>query len=68
LDDAIAQYDTALRLKPDDAAAHYYLAVALIQIPGRDEEAKTHLEAALRLQPGNPTARKLLLQIRESKP
>jgi len=55
-------------LKPDDAAAHFNMAVALLQIPGRGDEATAHLETVLRLQPGNETARKILERIRASQP
>lgn len=52
LNEAIAHYETALRLKPDHARAHYSLGVAL-QRAGRPLEAVRHFEAALRLEPDN---------------
>ena len=51
LDDAIAQYEAALRLKPDYAEAHNNLGVALAQMPGRLDDAIAQFEEALRLQP-----------------
>ena len=68
LNDAVAQYEEALRLKPDDAAAHFNLAVALLEIPGRRDEATAHIEAVLRLQPENEPAQKVLARIRASRP
>jgi tetratricopeptide (TPR) repeat protein len=52
LADAIAHYETALRLKPDYAEAHSDLANALAAMPGRSTDAIAHREAALRLKPG----------------
>jgi tetratricopeptide (TPR) repeat protein len=52
LAEAIAHYETALRLKPDYAEAHSYLANALAATPGRSAEAIAHYETALRLKPG----------------
>ena len=40
------------------------LALALLEIPGRTDEAVAHLEAALRLQPGNESARAILARLR----
>jgi tetratricopeptide (TPR) repeat protein len=51
LNDAIAQYETALRLKPDYEEAHTNLGVALANLPGRLHDAIAEFEAALRLQP-----------------
>jgi tetratricopeptide (TPR) repeat protein len=49
--DAIAEYETALRIDPDYGLAHYNLAVALSKIPGRLDDAIDHYRAALRSQP-----------------
>jgi tetratricopeptide (TPR) repeat protein len=51
LPDAIAEYETALRLKPDYAGAHDNLGVAWSKMPGRLNDAIAQLEEALRLQP-----------------
>ena len=48
--EAIAQYEAALRLKPDYAQAHNNLGIALAST-GRGPEAIAQYEAALRLKP-----------------
>src|SRR5207253_145192 len=47
---AIAEYQAALRIQPDDAAAQNNLAASLQQM-GRAREAIPHYEAALKLKP-----------------
>jgi tetratricopeptide (TPR) repeat protein len=66
LDEAIAQFEAALRQRPNSAAVHLDLAVALLQVPGRSGEAVPHLEEALRLQPSLERARRLLDLVRKS--
>jgi tetratricopeptide (TPR) repeat protein len=51
IDDAIAQFQAALRLKPDLPEAHYDLAAALERLPGRLNDAVAQYEEALRLKP-----------------
>ena len=51
LNDAIAQYEEALRLQPDFAGAHNNLGHAWAQVPGRLNDAIAQYEEALRLQP-----------------
>ncbi len=51
LDDAVAQYQEALRLKPDIAETHTNLGSAWSKIPGKQEDAIAEFEAALRLDP-----------------
>ncbi|HUL55005.1 MAG TPA: tetratricopeptide repeat protein [Opitutaceae bacterium] len=53
LDDAIAQYEEALRLKPDYAEAHNSLGFAWAQTPGHLDDARAQFEAALRLDPNS---------------
>jgi tetratricopeptide (TPR) repeat protein len=48
--DAIAHYDTALRLKPDYPAAHHNLGLALMRV-GQHDEAIGHFRQALNLKP-----------------
>ncbi|HTZ20665.1 MAG TPA: tetratricopeptide repeat protein [Opitutaceae bacterium] len=50
LDEAIAHYQTALRIKPDYAEASYNLAEALLR-KGELDEAIVHYQAALQVDP-----------------
>jgi len=50
IEEAIAQYEQALRLQPDDAEAHYNLGNALAKL-GRTPEAIAQYEQALRIKP-----------------
>ena len=52
LNDAIAEFEEALRLKPDSAEAHNNLGLAWAQQPGRLNDAIAEYEEALRLKPG----------------
>lgn len=52
IDEAIAQFHTALRIEPDSSDAHFRLADAL-ETSGRPAEAVTHYEAALRSDPSS---------------
>jgi tetratricopeptide (TPR) repeat protein len=48
--EAVAQYEQALRVKPDSAEAHFYLALALEQTRSV-REAIAHYDQALRVKP-----------------
>jgi len=49
--EAIAEFQAALRIRPDYAEAHYNLGTQLAQIPGRQPEAIAEFQTALRLRP-----------------
>jgi tetratricopeptide (TPR) repeat protein len=49
--DAVAEYETALRIEPEYAAAHYALGVRFGKNPARQEDAIAHYEAVLKLKP-----------------
>jgi tetratricopeptide (TPR) repeat protein len=51
LPDAIAEFETAVRIRPDYAEAHYNLGNALVRMPGRLPDAINEYEAALRSAP-----------------
>ncbi len=58
-EDAIAQYEEALRLKADNPEAHFNLAVAFLRA-NRRNEAAAHFQQVLRLNPANAEARRQL--------
>jgi tetratricopeptide (TPR) repeat protein len=58
--EATAEFQTALRIEPDYADAHYNLGRILAKIPDRWPEAISHLEAALQDQPANAEAHNIL--------
>jgi tetratricopeptide (TPR) repeat protein len=60
MQEAIAQYEDALRIRSDDARIHLGLAIVLLQVPGRESDAVAHLRESLRLQPDNDLARRIL--------
>jgi protein O-mannosyl-transferase len=52
LNDAVAQFEEALRLKPDYAEAHNNLGSVWSEMPGRSNDAAAQFEEALRVRPG----------------
>lgn len=56
MDEAIAEYEEALRLNPRYNQAHNNLGTALVTIPGRMDDAIAEYEEALRLEPNYPEA------------
>ena len=54
---AIAAFEDALRIRPDLAEAHNNLGVVLSQIPGRQADAVAHFREAVRLRPDYDDAR-----------
>ncbi|HXB02187.1 MAG TPA: tetratricopeptide repeat protein [Opitutaceae bacterium] len=50
--DEIAEYQAALRIKPEYAEAHNNLGNALLQVPGRLPDAVAEYKIALRINPG----------------
>ena len=63
LKEAVAQFQAAVRLKPDFADARYNLGVALAHI-GRNPEAMLELEELVRLKPDDAQAREILSELR----
>jgi Flp pilus assembly protein TadD len=57
LPDAVAEYQAALRIKPDFAEVHSILGMTLATIPGRLPDAILEYEAALRIKPDLVEAR-----------
>ncbi len=59
LQDAIAEYEQALRIKPDFARAHYTLGIALVEA-GKVVDAIEHYRQALRINPDYANAHESL--------
>jgi len=55
LDEAIVEYQKALKIKPDGAAIHTHLGISLVQ-QGRLDEAIVHYQQALEIRPDDATA------------
>jgi tetratricopeptide (TPR) repeat protein len=62
----VAEYREALRLDPGSADAHYNLGAALLQLPGRQQEALAEFEMVLRLKP-SPQIRQMVEGLRARK-
>ena len=67
LDEAIPQYQEALRYRPDNPATHLNLGRALAA-RGQTEEAIRHFTEALRLKPDLAEARQALQSLEAAKP
>ena len=67
VDEAIVQYQAALRIKSDYAEAHTNLADALVR-RGRIDEAIAHYRTALTLKPDHPAALNNLAWLRATHP
>jgi tetratricopeptide (TPR) repeat protein len=67
-DEAVREFGAAARLDPDNTAAHFNLAVALLRLGGREGEARTQLQETLRLQPGFTRAREMLAELQKGSP
>jgi Flp pilus assembly protein TadD len=61
-DEAIAQYEKALELEPNQPAIHRNLGMLLARL-GRYDEAKAHLQRTLQIVPTEPAARETLDEI-----
>ncbi len=55
-DNAIAEYEQALQLNPDNVEAHQKLGFLLYHVKGASEEGMAHLLKTLELDPPNPRA------------
>jgi len=66
IDEAISQFQEAIRLKPDDAEAHNNLGTAL-GMKGQTDEAISQFQEALRLKPDYAEARSNLAYALEIK-
>jgi tetratricopeptide (TPR) repeat protein len=62
LPEAVAQYEQALRIKPDYVDAHFNLGLALEKL-GRTPEAIEHYQQALKLRPDFTPVRKALARL-----
>ena len=61
-DDAITQFESAVKLAPENADAHARLGVARVNV-GRASEAVSSYETALRLKPGDAALREQFAQV-----
>jgi tetratricopeptide (TPR) repeat protein len=67
-DQAAREFAFAVQFDPRNPAARFNLGVALLRLGGRNAEAASQLEEALRLDPGLGRARDLLAELRRSQP
>jgi tetratricopeptide (TPR) repeat protein len=64
VDEAIAQYQEAIRISPDYFEAHMNLAGLLSRIPGRGNEAIVEYQEALRIRPEMEEVREILERLK----
>ena len=64
---AVDQFQTALRLQPQDAAVEANLGAALAEM-GRYADARVHFQHALLLDPAQPIAKENLEALKEMNP
>jgi Flp pilus assembly protein TadD len=64
---AVEQFQTALRLQPQDAAVEANLGAALAEM-GRYADARAHFQHALLLDPTQPIAKENLEALKEMNP
>jgi Flp pilus assembly protein TadD len=55
MNEAVVQYEEALRLKPNDLDAQMAVAIALLKL-GKTQTATLHFRNAVRIAPGDPEA------------
>jgi Flp pilus assembly protein TadD len=60
--DALAHFETASKLKPDNAGLQYACGFQLAKL-GRKDEARTRFEAALKLDPNHERSQKALAEL-----
>jgi tetratricopeptide (TPR) repeat protein len=60
----VAEYEAAIRLRPDAYPARFNLGLVLSRMPGRTDEAMAQFEAVLRLKPDLVQARQMIERLR----
>ena len=67
---AVRYFETALRVKPNFADAHYNLGLVFTRLPGKTADAEAEFQTAVRLDPGHEQAHNslalLLMQSRDN--
>jgi tetratricopeptide (TPR) repeat protein len=67
MEDAVAEFQLALRAQPDYIHARINLGNALAQIPGRRQEALAQYELVLQSRPDLDDVRQLIKQLQAGK-
>ena len=68
LQDAVSEFEAAVRLSPGFAEAHFGLGISLAMSGGHREEAIGQLEKALELRPDFELARRALGRLKATRP